>query len=202
MAVGRLWFATGVAQDLETVAFESAEAFQAWLGENHAVSPGIWLKLRKKAPGVVALDYAQALDVALCYGWIDGQKAALDDEWWLQRFGPRTARSRWSKINRDKVAALIEQGRMRPPGQAEIDRAKADGRWDAAYDSPRTATVPDDLAAALAAEPAAAEFFETLNRTNRFAITYRVQDAKRPETRARRIEKYVTMLAKGEKPHP
>ncbi|MFJ3867995.1 YdeI/OmpD-associated family protein [Streptomyces nigra] len=202
MAVGRLWFATGVAQDLETVAFESAEAFQAWLGKNHAVSPGIWLKLRKKAPGVVALDYAQALDVALCYGWIDGQKAALDDEWWLQRFGPRTARSRWSKINRDKVAALIEQGRMRPPGQAEIDRAKADGRWDAAYDSPRTATVPDDLAAALAAEPAAAEFFETLNRTNRFAIIYRVQDAKRPETRARRIEKYVTMLAKGEKPHP
>ncbi|MFJ5212152.1 YdeI/OmpD-associated family protein [Streptomyces nigra] len=202
MAVGRLWFATGVAQDLETVAFESAEAFQEWLGENHAVSPGIWLKLRKKAPGVVALDYAQALDVALCYGWIDGQKAALDDEWWLQRFGPRTARSRWSKINRDKVAALIEQGRMRPPGQAEIDRAKADGRWDAAYDSPRTATVPDDLAAALAAEPAAAEFFETLNRTNRFAIIYRVQDAKRPETRARRIEKYVTMLAKGEKPHP
>ncbi|MFG3184249.1 YdeI/OmpD-associated family protein [Streptomyces nigra] len=202
MAVGRLWFATGVAQDLETVAFESAEAFQAWLGENHAVSPGIWLRLRKKAPGVVALDYVQALDVALCYGWIDGQKAALDDEWWLQRFGPRTARSRWSKINRDKVAALIEQGRMRPPGQAEIDRAKADGRWDAAYDSPRTATVPDDLAAALAAEPAAAEFFETLNRTNRFAIIYRVQDAKRPETRARRIEKYVTMLAKGEKPHP
>ncbi|MFE0436199.1 YdeI family protein [Streptomyces nigra] len=202
MAVGRLWFAEGVAQDLETVAFESAEAFQAWLGENHAVSPGIWLKLRKKAPGVVALDYAQALDVALCYGWIDGQKAALDDEWWLQRFGPRTARSRWSKINRDKVAALIEKGRMRPPGQAEIDRAKADGRWDAAYDSPRTATVPDDLAAALAAEPAAAEFFETLNRTNRFAIIYRVQDAKRPETRARRIEKYVTMLAKGEKPHP
>ncbi|WP_181890215.1 MULTISPECIES: YdeI/OmpD-associated family protein [Streptomyces] len=202
MAVGRLWFAEGVAQDLETVAFESAEAFQAWLGENHAVSPGIWLKLRKKAPGVVALDYVQALDVALCYGWIDGQKAAMDDEWWLQRFGPRTARSRWSKINRDKVAALIEQGRMRPPGQAEIDRAKADGRWDAAYDSPRTATVPDDLAAALAAEPAAAEFFETLNRTNRFAIIYRVQDAKRPETRARRIEKYVTMLAKGEKPHP
>ena len=202
MVVGRLWFAEGVAQDLETVAFESAEAFQEWLGEKHAVSPGIWLKLRKKAPGVVALDYAPAHDVALCYGWIDGQKAALDDEWWLQRFGPRTARSRWSKINRDKVAARIEQGRMRPPGQAEIDRAKADGRWDAAYDSPRTATVPDDLAAALAAEPAAAEFFETLNRTNRFAILYRVQDAKRPETRARRIEKYVTMLAKGEKPHP
>ncbi|MFE2630098.1 YdeI family protein [Streptomyces sp. NPDC059374] len=189
-------------QDLEIVAFESAEAFQAWLGENHAVSPGIWLKLRKKSPGVVGLDYAQALDVALCYGWIDGQKAGLDDQWWLQRFTPRTARSKWSKVNRDKVAALIEQGRMQPAGQAEIDRAKADGRWDAAYDSSRTATVPDDLAAALAAEPAAAEFFEALDRQNRYAILYRVQDAKKPDTRARRIEKFVAMLAKGEKLHP
>ncbi|MGW2335770.1 YdeI/OmpD-associated family protein [Streptomyces sp. NPDC001685] len=197
-----MWFAAGVTQDLEIVAFESAEAFQAWLGENHAVSPGIWLKLRKKSPGVVALDYAQALDVALCYGWIDGQKAGLDDQWWLQRFTPRTARSKWSKVNRDKVAALIEQGRMQPAGQAEIDRAKADGRWDAAYDSSRTAAVPDDLAAALAAEPAAAEFFEALDRQNRYAILYRVQDAKKPETRARRIEKFVAMLAKGEKLHP
>ncbi|KUL75506.1 MULTISPECIES: YdeI family protein [unclassified Streptomyces] len=197
-----MWFAAGVTQNLEIVAFESAEAFEAWLGENHAVSPGIWLKLRKKSPGVVALDYAQALDVALCYGWIDGQKAGLDDQWWLQRFTPRTARSKWSKVNRDKVAALIEQGRMQPAGQAEIDRAKADGRWDAAYDSSRTATVPDDLAAALAAEPAAAEFFEALDRQNRYAILYRVQDAKKPETRARRIEKFVAMLAKGEKLHP
>ncbi|WP_376728379.1 YdeI/OmpD-associated family protein [Streptomyces nigra] len=197
-----MWFAAGVTQELEIVAFESAEAFQAWLGENHTVSPGIWLKLRKKSPGVVALDYAQALDVALCYGWIDGQKAGLDEQWWLQRFTPRTARSRWSKVNRDKATALIEQGRMQPAGQAEVDRAKADGRWDAAYDSPRTATVPDDLAAALAAEPAAAEFFETLDRQNRYAILYRVQDAKRPETRARRIEKFVAMLAKGEKLHP
>ncbi|MFD7389179.1 YdeI family protein [Streptomyces sp. NPDC059852] len=197
-----MWFAAGVTQELEIVAFESAEAFQAWLGENHAVSPGIWLKLRKKSPGVVALDYAQALDVALCYGWIDGQKAGLDDQWWLQRFTPRTARSRWSKVNREKATALIEQGRMQPAGQAEVDRAKADGRWDAAYDSPRTATVPDDLVAALAAEPAAAEFFETLDRQNRYAILYRVQDAKRPETRARRIEKFVAMLAKGEKLHP
>ncbi|MFJ4753666.1 YdeI family protein [Streptomyces sp. NPDC088763] len=197
-----MWFAAGVTQDLEIVAFESAEAFQAWLGKNHAVSPGIWLKLRKKSPGVVALDYAQALDVALCYGWIDGQKAGLDDQWWLQRFTPRTARSKWSKVNRDKVAALIEQGRMQPAGEAEIDRAKADGRWEAAYDSSRTATVPDDLAAALAAEPAAAEFFEALDRQNRYAILYRVQDAKKPETRARRIEKFVAMLAKGEKLHP
>ncbi|WP_199806775.1 YdeI/OmpD-associated family protein [Streptomyces sp. NRRL F-5727] len=202
MAVGRVWFAAGVTQDLEIVAFASAEAFQAWLGENHADSPGIWLKLRKKGPGIVALDYAQALDVALCYGWIDGQKRTFDDQWWLQRFSPRTPRSKWSKINRDKVAALIEQGRMRPPGQAEIDRAKADGRWEAAYDSPRTATVPDDLAAALTAVPGAAEFFETLDRQNRYAILYRIQDAKKADTRARRIEKYVAMLAKGEKPYP
>ncbi|WUW88301.1 YdeI/OmpD-associated family protein [Streptomyces sp. NBC_01451] len=188
-----------VTQDLETVDFPSAEAFEAWLGENHATSPGIWLKLRKKSPGIVALNYAQALDVALCYGWIDGQKAAFDDQWWLQRFTPRRPRSKWSKVNCGKVAVLIEQGRMRPQGLAEIDRAKADGRWEAAYDSARTATVPDDLAAALTADPAAAASFETLDRQNRYAILYRLQDAKRPETRARRIETYVAMLAKGEK---
>ncbi|MFJ6404010.1 YdeI family protein [Streptomyces hydrogenans] len=189
-------------QDLETVTFDSAEAFEEWLGEHHADSAGIWLKLRKKGPGVVALDYAQALDVALCYGWIDGQKAKFDDLWWLQRFTPRRRTSRWSKINREKVAALTAQGRMRPPGQAEVDRAKADGRWEAAYDSARTITVPDDLAAALAADPAAAASFETLDGANRYAILYRVHDAKRPETRARRIEQFVAMLAKGEKPHP
>ncbi|MEV6352019.1 YdeI/OmpD-associated family protein [Streptomyces hydrogenans] len=189
-------------QDLETVTFDSAEAFEEWLGEHHADSAGIWLKLRKKGPGVVALDYAQALDVALCYGWIDGQKAKFDELWWLQRFTPRRRTSRWSKINREKVAALTAQGRMRPPGQAEVDRAKADGRWEAAYDSARTITVPDDLAAALAADPAAAASFETLDGANRYAILYRVQDAKRPETRARRIEQFVAMLAKGEKPHP
>ncbi|MYS14640.1 hypothetical protein GTW73_11840 [Streptomyces sp. SID4982] len=197
-----MWFAAGVTHDLETVVFESAEAFEAWLGEHHAVSPGIWLKLRKKGPGIVALDYAQALDVALCYGWIDGQKTKFDDQWWLQRFTPRRPRSRWSKVNRDKVAALTEQGRIRPPGQAEIARAKADGRWEAAYDSASTATVPDDLMAALTAVPAAAESFENLDRQNRYAILYRVQDAKKPETRARRIEKYVAMLANGEKLHP
>ncbi|MEV0038666.1 YdeI/OmpD-associated family protein [Streptomyces sp. NPDC050804] len=186
-------------QDLEIVAFESAEAFEAWLGENHAVSPGVWLKLRKKGPGIVALDYAQALDVALCYGWIDGQKAQSDDQWWLQRFTPRKPTSKWSKVNRDKVAALIEQGRMCPPGQAEVDRAKADGRWEAAYDGARTAAVPEDLMVALAADPVAAAFFETLDRQNRFSILYRIQDAKKAETRARRIEKYVAMLAKGEK---
>ncbi|MEU5214976.1 YdeI/OmpD-associated family protein [Streptomyces sp. NPDC020807] len=189
-------------QDREIVAFASAEEFEAWLRDHHATSTGIWLKLRKKGPGIVALDYAQALDVALCHGWIDGQKAKFDDEWWLQRFTPRRPRSRWSKINRGKAEALTAQGRMRPSGQAEVDRAKADGRWEAAYDSPRTATVPDDLAAALSGVPAAAAFFETLDGPNRYAILYRVQDAKRPETRARRIEQFVSMLAKGERPHP
>jgi len=202
MPIGQVWFAAGVTQDLEIVAFESAEAFEAWLGENHAVSPGIWLKLRRKGPGIVALDYVQALEVALCFGWIDGQKGKFDDQWWLQRFTPRTPRSKWSKVNRDRAAALIEQGRMRPPGQAEVDRAKADGRWEAAYDGVKTATVPDDLAAALSADPGAAKFFETLDRQNRYAILYRIQDAKKAETRARRIEKYVAMLAKGEKLHP
>ncbi|MFE0488316.1 YdeI/OmpD-associated family protein [Streptomyces griseoaurantiacus] len=196
-----MWFAVRVTQDPETVTFASAEAFEAWLGENHAASPGIWLKLRKKGPEVVALDYVQALEVALCYGWIDGQKATFDDQWWLQRFTPRRPGSRWSKINRDKATALVEQGRMRPPGQAEIDRARADGRWEAAYDGARTASVPEDLAAALAAVPAAAAFFETLDRRNRYAVLYRVQDAKKAETRARRIEKFVEMLARGEKPH-
>ncbi|MFJ3643396.1 YdeI family protein [Streptomyces sp. NPDC090108] len=191
-----------MADELDIIAFESAGAFEDWLGEHHSSSPGIWLKLRKKAPGVVALDYPQALDVALCHGWIDGQKRGLDDEYWLQRFTPRTSRSRWSKVNRGKVAALVEQGRMRPAGLAEVERAKADGRWEAAYEGARTASVPDDLAEALAANPAAAESFAALDSQNRYSILYRVQDAKRPETRARRIEKYVTMLAEGGKPHP
>ncbi|WP_245735818.1 YdeI/OmpD-associated family protein [Pedococcus cremeus] len=150
----------------------------------------------------MALDYAQALDVALCYGWIDGQKGKFDDQHWLQRFTPRKPNSKWSKVNRDKVTALIEQGRMQPAGLAEVERAKTDGRWEAAYDGARTSSVPDDLVAALTTNPAAAEFFETLDRRNRFAILYRIQDAKKPETRARRIEQYVAMLAEGKKLHP
>lgn len=187
---------------MEIVSFESAEAFETWLSDQHATSPGIWLKLRRKRAGIVALDYAQALDVALCYGWIDGQKGKFDDQHWLQRFTPRKPNSKWSKINRDKAVALTEQGRMRPAGLAEVERAKTDGRWQAAYDGARTSSVPDDLVAALAANPAAAEFFETLDRQNRFAILYRIQDVKKPETRARRVEKYVAMLAEGKKLYP
>ncbi|MFF9351562.1 YdeI family protein [Streptomyces sp. NPDC014734] len=201
-SVSGAWFTAGVTQDREIITFETAEDFEAWLGEHHAASSGAWLRLRKKRPGISSLDYAQALDVALCYGWIDGQKAKVDEEWWMQRFTPRRPRSRWSKVNRGKVAALIEQGRMRPPGLAEIERAKADGRWEAAYDGSRTASVPDDLAAALQAVPVAQAAFETLNRQNRYAILYRVHDAKKPETRTRRIAKYVAMLANGETIHP
>lgn len=194
---------TGRGDECAVVAFGSAEEFDAWLTAHHAASPGIWLKLRKKSAGKpVTFDYAQALDVALCHGWIDGRKAACDDEWWLQRFTRRTARSPWSKINRDKATALAADGRMRPAGLAEVERARADGRWQAAYAGSRTITVPDDLAAALTADPAAAAFFETLDRTNRYAILYRVQEAKRPETRARRIAQYVAMCAEGRKVHP
>jgi uncharacterized protein YdeI (YjbR/CyaY-like superfamily) len=196
------WFTAGVAEDLEISSFASAEAFDAWLDRHHDSSPGIWLKLRKKSPGVVALDYAQALDVALCFGWIDGQKAKFDDEFWLQRFTPRKAKSKWSKINRDKVMALVERGRMRTSGLAEVERAKADGRWEAAYDGAKSAGVPDDLAEALAANSAAAEFFEALDGQNRYAILYRIQDAKKAETRVRRIEKFVTMLAEKKKLYP
>ncbi|MCU7824654.1 YdeI/OmpD-associated family protein [Kitasatospora sp. DSM 101779] len=190
-----------MADSQDTLAFDSAEEFEAWLDAHHDSSPGIWLKLRKKAPGVTSLDYAGALDAALCFGWIDGQKRSFDDRYWLQRFTPRTARSRWSKINRAKAETLAAQGRMRPAGLAEVERARADGRWEAAYDSPRSATVPEDLAAALAAVPAAAENFTALDGANRYSILHRVQEAKRPETRARRIEKFVAMLAAGEKLH-
>jgi uncharacterized protein YdeI (YjbR/CyaY-like superfamily) len=189
--------------DEESVVFPSAEAFESWLAEHHAQSPGVWLRLRKKgsaAPGTVT--YAEALESALCFGWIDGQKRSFDEDHWLQRFTPRSPRSRWSRINRDKAQELIEQGRMRPAGLAEIERARADGRWEGAYASARNSTVPDDLAAALAADPAAAAFFADLDGANRYAVLYRIEEAKRPETRARRIATYVRMLAEGRKLHP
>ncbi|MEU7824602.1 YdeI/OmpD-associated family protein [Catellatospora sp. NPDC049133] len=191
-----------MAAETPTLTFENADAFEQWLAAQPAGSAGVWLKLAKKASGVPSVDYAQALDVALCHGWIDGPKSGVDDVYWLQKFTPRRARSRWSKINRDKAAALIASGRMRPAGLAEIERAQADGRWEAAYDGMRTAEVPDDLAEALAANPAARDFFATVDRQNRYAILYRVQDAKRPETRARRIAQYVEMLAEGRKIYP
>ena len=187
------------AADDPVLPFESQDDWAAWLADNHDSSTGLWLKLAKAGSGQPTVTYAEAVESALCWGWIDGHKKKLDDTHWIQRFTPRRPRSKWSKINRDKAEKLIADGRVQPPGLREVERAKADGRWDAAYDSQRTATVPDDLQAALDADPVAAEAFAGLNSSNRYAILYRVHDAKRPETRARRIEKFVAMLRAGER---
>jgi uncharacterized protein YdeI (YjbR/CyaY-like superfamily) len=187
--------------ELPTLSFATADEFSDWLADHHD-SPGLWLKIAKKSADTPSLDYAGALQVALCWGWIDGQKKALDGTHWLQRFTPRSPRSKWSRINREKAETLISSGQMRPSGQAEVDRAKSDGRWDAAYEGQKSASVPDDLAAALAKSPSAQALFETLDSRNRFSILYRIQDAKRPQTRAARIEKYVGMLARGELIYP
>jgi uncharacterized protein YdeI (YjbR/CyaY-like superfamily) len=182
--------------------FATREAWEAWLAEQHASSSGLWLKLAKKGSGLESISRADALEVALCYGWIDGQADSFDDDHWLQRFTPRTPRSKWSRINREKAMQLIETGAMKPAGLREIERAKADGRWAAAYEPPSTATIPDDLQAELAKSDRAGEFFATLDSRNRYAILHRIQDAKRPETRARRIAKYVAMLNEGKKIYP
>jgi uncharacterized protein YdeI (YjbR/CyaY-like superfamily) len=187
--------------DLPIVAFSSQDDWRAWLDEHHADSPGLGLKIAKKASGVATVTHAEALDVALCYGWIDGQRNSFDDTWFLQRYTPRRPRSKWSQINRDKIADLTERGLMRPAGLREVERAKADGRWEAAYPSQRNLTVPDDLQAALDANDAAKESFASLDRVNRYAILYRLHDAKRPETRIKRIEDFVAMLAEGRKLH-
>jgi uncharacterized protein YdeI (YjbR/CyaY-like superfamily) len=181
--------------------FADPAAFEAWFEVNGAASDGVWVRMAKKGTGRASLAWAGAVDVVLCFGWIDGQARRIDDEWFLQRFTPRRPRSLWSKVNRQKVEALVAAGRMRPAGLAEVERAKADGRWDAAYDGSATATVPDDLAAALA-DAGLTEAFAALDGRNRYSILHRVQTAVKPETRARRIEKYVGMLAAGERPHP
>jgi uncharacterized protein YdeI (YjbR/CyaY-like superfamily) len=174
------------------ISFAVLSDCEAWFAEHHADVRGFWLKIGKKG-AAETVTYAEALDIALCHGWIDGQKRAYDDSYWLQRFTPRGPRSRWSQINRDKAEALIEAGRMRPAGHAQVEAAKTDGRWAAAYAGQKSATVPEDLAAALARDPRAKAFFETLSGANRFAILYRVHDAKRPQTRAARIAKFVEM---------
>jgi uncharacterized protein YdeI (YjbR/CyaY-like superfamily) len=188
--------------DVPVVSFASQEAWEAWLAKEHERSDGVWLKIAKKGGGVSSPTYQEALDVALCYGWIDGQKGALDADCWVQRFTPRRGQSKWSKINTEKAERLIGAGRMKPAGLRQIELAKADGRWQAAYAGQRAATVPDDLQRALEASPVAKELFDRLNSVNRYAILYRVQDAKRPETRAARIRKFVEMLERGETPHP
>jgi uncharacterized protein YdeI (YjbR/CyaY-like superfamily) len=189
-----------VPEDLPVVELPSPEAWERWLEQHHADARGVWLKFAKKGTGVTTVTYAEALDVALCFGWIDGQVRRFDEVYYLQRFTPRTKRSKWSTLNRDHVARLTTAGRMRPAGTAAVEAAQADGRWDAAYDSPSRITVPDDLQRALDANPKAAASFAELDRHNRYAILYRTHDAKRPETRARRIATFVDMLARGEKP--
>ena len=188
--------------DLQVVSFPSGEAFAAWLDTEHEQSPGIWLKIAKKDAGIPTVSYHEAVDVALCFGWIDGQKRSLDGQHWLQRFTPRKPRSKWSKINCARADRLIDAGQMRPRGLAEVEQARADGRWAAAYAGQRAATVPADLQAALDADPVAGDFFATISSQNRYAILYRVGDAKRPQTRAARIAKYVAMLHQRQTIYP
>jgi uncharacterized protein YdeI (YjbR/CyaY-like superfamily) len=179
------------------LSFATPGELEAWLSEHAEDSDGIWLKFAKKGSGIRSVVYPEALETALCHGWIDGQVKRLDEDHYLQRFTPRRARSKWSKRNRKMAERLIAEGRMRPAGLAEVERAQRDGRWEEAYDSPSTATVPADFQVALDAEPAAAEFFSGLGSTKRYPFLYRIQDAKRPETRAKRIAEYVELLRAG-----
>jgi uncharacterized protein YdeI (YjbR/CyaY-like superfamily) len=183
------------------LAFESAAHFAAWLEEHGAESDGIWLEFAKKGTGVSSVTYPEAVEAALCHGWIDGQARRIDDVHYRQRFTPRRARSRWSKINREKAERLMREGRMRPRGFREVERAKADGRWEEAYDSPRSATTPEDFERALKKEPKARAFYESLGPSKRYSFLYRIREAKRPETRARRIAEYVALLADGKTLH-
>ncbi len=191
---------TSVPDDLPVLPFVDAVAWETWLVAN-ADAKGVWLKIAKKDSGHATVTYAEALHVALCHGWIDGQKRSFDAAWFLQRFTPRRAKSLWSKINVGHVQRLIDAGRMREGGLREVEAAKADGRWDAAYDGGRSMEVPPELAQALAKNREAKAFFDTLNAANRYAVCWRVQTAKKSETRAKRVETLVAMLARGEKLH-
>jgi uncharacterized protein YdeI (YjbR/CyaY-like superfamily) len=180
--------------DLEVILFEQPGNWADWLEENHASSAGVWLQIAKKASNIQSVSYGEALEVALCYGWIDSQKKGYDDEYWLQKFTPRRANSKWSKVNREKAEQLIAGNQMKPAGLREVEAAKQDGRWDAAHDSPSMARVPKDFQAALDQNPEAKAFFSTLDSRNRYAILYRIQTAKKAETRAKRIQQFITML--------
>jgi uncharacterized protein YdeI (YjbR/CyaY-like superfamily) len=191
-----------VAADLPVVAFPTKSAWEAWLKKAHESSEGVWLKMARKGSGVDSVNHAEALEVALCYGWIDGQTKKVDDAHWVQRFTPRTARSKWSKINREKALELIAAGKMTPAGKRAVEAAQADGRWEAAYEPPSKATVPDDLRRELERHPRAQRLFDQLDSQNRYAILYRLQDAKRPETRERRLAQFVAMLDDGKTIYP
>lgn len=182
--------------------FETPSDWEVWLIENHENSAGVQLQIAKKGSGHPSVTYAEALDVALCYGWIDGQKLLMDDKFFIQKFTPRRAKSIWSKVNTEKVEQLIKQGRMQPAGMKQIALAKADGRWESAYASQKNMEIPEDFQAELDKNPEAKAFFETLNKTNRYAIFFRITTAKKPETRRTRIEKLIEMLTKREKIYP
>ena len=189
------------AKDLPILEFPHRSAWGRWLEEHHESSAGVWLKIAKKGSGGTTVTFPEALEEAIRCGWIDGQKGAHDDSFWLQRFGPRGPRSKWSQVNRRKATELIEQGRMRPAGIAQVEAAKQDGRWEAAYAPQSTVIVPDEFRRALDANPKANEFFAKLKRSERYSFLYRIYDAKRPETRARRIREYVAMLSEGKTIH-
>jgi uncharacterized protein YdeI (YjbR/CyaY-like superfamily) len=189
------------AKDYPQLTVRTQKEWSRWLQRNHAESDGAWLRFFKKGSGRQDLTYEQALQEALCWGWIDGQSRPLDELSWRQKFTPRRARSTWSKRNRDRIALLTGEGRMKPAGVAAVEAAKRDGRWEQAYDSPSTMTMPRDFLAALRTDPAAYAFFKTLTKANTYAIGYRLQTAKKPETRARRMAALLAMLSRGEKLH-
>lgn len=188
-----------MATDRPTIYFASQRDWEEWLEENHADSPGVWIKMAKKASGIPSVNHKEALEEALCFGWIDGQAKSLDEQYTLRMFTPRRARSTWSKINVGHIERLTGEGRLRPAGLREVDAAKADGRWDAAYSSQATIEVPEDFARALRAEPQAQQFFDSLTKAARWPFLFRLTTIKRPETRARRIVQYVELLAQGKK---
>jgi len=187
---------------LPTVHMKAVKDWERWLKGHQESSPGVWLMIAKKGSALISISYAEALEAALCYGWIDGQKQAHDSEAWLQKFTPRGARSLWSKINREKAEQLIASGRMMPAGLRAIENAKRNGRWDTAYHSAKSSSIPEDFLAAMAKSRKAKTFFETLNSANRYAILFRIQTAKKAETRARRIEQFIGMLERHEQIHP
>jgi len=188
--------------NLPIIAFETQPDWEAWLEEHHTNTKGIWLKLAKKDTGIASVSYAEALEGALCSGWIDGQKAFFDEQYWLQKFTPRSPKSIWSKVNCGKATVLMAEGRMQPAGMQQVELAKADGRWEAAYESQSKITVPADFQSALDKNQQARDFFNTLNSVNRYAILFRIQTAKKPETRSARIQKFIEMLTNKQKLYP
>jgi uncharacterized protein YdeI (YjbR/CyaY-like superfamily) len=185
--------------ELPVEMFDTPRDWERWLKKHHTSSPGLWMRIAKKGAEIRSTTYDEAVELALCYGWIDGQKKSYDDASWIQKFTPRGPRSIWSKINREKVGRLIENGKMQPAGLAAVERAKANGQWEAAYESQSKASLPDDFHEALDRNPKAKKFFATLNSANRYAMFFRIQTAKKPETRARRIQQFVEMLERHEK---